>query len=128
MDISDSDNLQTDLNRLGQLGVENEMKINPGKNNKVSFTKARLKEGLRYYFKEQLILEQVAIIFRNNYTQRSKPDRSFHTLQKTWKAPHFIIRIFKKGNKITNGLTCTSPVRPILEYGAVCWGRTEKVS
>ena len=31
MDSGDIDKLQTDLNRLGEWAVENEMKINPGK-------------------------------------------------------------------------------------------------
>ena len=43
MDSNDIDMLQTDLNRLGEWAVENEMKINPDKNKAVSFTKARVK-------------------------------------------------------------------------------------
>jgi hypothetical protein len=31
MDSTDNDKLQTYLNRLGEWGVENEIKINPGK-------------------------------------------------------------------------------------------------
>jgi len=33
------------------------MKINPGKGKAVSFTKARVKERIRYYFGDQLIPE-----------------------------------------------------------------------
>jgi hypothetical protein len=33
------------------------MKINPGKSKAASFTKARVKERIRYYFGAQLILE-----------------------------------------------------------------------
>ena len=47
-DSSDIDKLQTELNRLGEWVVENEMKINPGKSIAVSFTKARVKERIRY--------------------------------------------------------------------------------
>jgi len=43
MDSNDIDMLQTDLNRLGEWAVENEMKINPDKSKAVSFTKARVK-------------------------------------------------------------------------------------
>ena len=46
----DIDKLQTDLNRLGEWEVENEMKINPDKSKAVSFTKARVKERIRNYF------------------------------------------------------------------------------
>ena len=38
MGSSDIGKLQTDLNRLGEWAVENEMKINPGKSKAVSFT------------------------------------------------------------------------------------------
>ena len=56
-DSSDIVKLQTGLSRLGELAVENEMKINPGKIKAVSFTKARVKERIRYYFGDQLIPE-----------------------------------------------------------------------
>jgi len=38
-----------DLNRFGEWAVENETKINPGKSKAVSFTKAKVKERIRYY-------------------------------------------------------------------------------
>jgi hypothetical protein len=49
MDSSHIYNLQTDLNRLGEWAVGNEMKINPGKIKTVSFTKDRVKERIRYF-------------------------------------------------------------------------------
>jgi hypothetical protein len=55
MDSIDIDKLQTVLNRLGEWAVENEMKINPDKIKAVNFTKARLKERIRYYFGGQLM-------------------------------------------------------------------------
>jgi len=57
MDGSDIDNLQTDLNRLVEWAVENEVKVNPDKSKAVSFTEARVEERLRYYFADQLIQE-----------------------------------------------------------------------
>jgi hypothetical protein len=48
-------------------------------------------------------------------------DHVNYTLRKAWKALHFIMRILKKGNNNTKRLAYTSLVRPILEYGAVCW-------
>ena len=44
MDSSDTDKLQTELDRLGEWAVQNKMKINPGKSKTVSFTKARVKK------------------------------------------------------------------------------------
>jgi len=39
--------LQTDLNIEEEWAVENEMKINPGENKAVSFTKVRIRERKR---------------------------------------------------------------------------------
>ena len=57
-DSIDNDKLQTDLNRLGEWAAESEMKIYPGKRKAVSFTKARVKEQIRYYFGDQLMGEE----------------------------------------------------------------------
>jgi len=59
MDNSDINRLQTDLNRLGEWAVENEMRINPGKSKAVSFTKARAKERIRYCFVNQSINQSI---------------------------------------------------------------------
>ena len=71
MDSSDINKLQMDLNRLGEWGVENEMRINPDKSKAVNFTKAGVKEQIRYYFGEQVIPEAsifkyLGIIIRND--------------------------------------------------------------
>jgi len=124
--ITDSKNiekLQKDQNRLGEWAVENEIKINPDKSRAVSFTKARLKERTRYYFGEHLIPEAssfkyLGIIIRNDLNWA---DHVNYALRKARKAPHFIMRILKKGNNNTKRLAYTALVRPILEYGAVCW-------
>ena len=123
MDSSDIDKLQMDLNRLGEWATENKMKINPGKSKAVSFTKGRVKERLGYYFEDQLILE--ASSFKHlGITTRSDlnwADHVNYTLQKAWKALHFIMRILKKGNNNTKRLAYTALLRPIFEYVAMCW-------
>ena len=53
MDSSDIDKLQTDLNRLGEWTVGNEMKISRGKSKAVSFTNAMVKERIKYYMGDQ---------------------------------------------------------------------------
>jgi hypothetical protein len=55
--------LQTYLNRRGEWEVENELKINTGKTKTMSFTKARPKEGKRYYFGDQLIPAAIVWVF-----------------------------------------------------------------
>jgi len=100
MDGSDIDKLHMDLNRLGEWAVENEMKINPGKSKAVSFTKARVKERIRYYyFGDQSIPEAssfncLGIIICSNVNWA---DHVNYTLRKAWKAVHFIMHILKKG-------------------------------
>jgi hypothetical protein len=54
---SDIDKLQRDLNKLREWALVNEMKINPGKSNSVSFTEATVRERIKYYFGDQLIPE-----------------------------------------------------------------------
>jgi hypothetical protein len=76
------------------------MKINPGKSKVVSFTKARLKERIRYYTGDRLILEAnsfkyLGIIIRSDLNWA---DHVNNTLRKALKALHFIMRILKKGN------------------------------
>jgi hypothetical protein len=44
-----------------------------------------------------------------------------YTVQKAWRALHFVMRIVKKGNKNTKSLAYTSLVCPVLEYGAAYW-------
>ena len=53
MDGGNIHKLQADRNKLEEWTVENEMKINPGKSKEVSFTKARVKERIRYYIVDQ---------------------------------------------------------------------------
>jgi hypothetical protein len=53
----DVEKLQTDLDRLGDWAVENEMKINPSKSKALSFTRARMKDPLNYTLRDQTIPE-----------------------------------------------------------------------
>ena len=104
LSISDADKLQTDLDRLGEWAVENEMKINAGKSKALSLTTARVKNPLHYSYKDQRIREASCCKY----------------LQEAWKALYSIMRILKKRNKNTKSLAYTSLVCPILEYGAAC--------
>jgi len=45
---NDTDNLQKDLDTLGEWALENGMKINPGKSKEIRFTRARVKNPLAY--------------------------------------------------------------------------------
>ena len=44
-----------------------------------------------------------------------------YAVKKAWKALHFIMRVFKKGNSSTKRLAYTTQVCPIIEYGAASW-------
>ena len=81
------------INLLGEWAVENEIKINPGKSKGVSFTRARVKERIRYYFGDHLILE--ASIFKYLRiivcSDLNRTDHVNSTLRKARKALHFIM-------------------------------------
>jgi hypothetical protein len=66
------------------------MNINPGKNKKLSFTKARLKDGLGYYFKEQLILEAGSFKYLRIII-RSDLNRTDHVTHYEKYGRHFIL-------------------------------------
>jgi hypothetical protein len=51
----DVEKLQTDLNRLGDWAVENEMKIDLYQSTTLSFTTARVKDPLNYTLRDQKI-------------------------------------------------------------------------
>jgi hypothetical protein len=119
----DVDKLQTDLDRLGDWAVENEMKINPSKSKSISFTRARIKDPLNYTLRDQNIPEDscckyLGIIIRSDL---SWADQVNHKVQKAWRALHFVMRVVKMGTKNTKSIAYKSLVRPILEYGAACW-------
>jgi len=48
-------------------------------------------------------------------------DQVNYTGKKAWKALHFTMLIFKKGDSNTKSLAYMSLVLPILEHGAACW-------
>jgi len=102
---------------------ENEMKINPNKSKALNFTRAWVKKPLNYSIGDQKIpkascCKYLGIIIRSDL---SWADQVNYTVQKAWKALHFVMRIVKKGNKNTKSLAYTSLVLPIIEYGAACW-------
>jgi hypothetical protein len=59
----------------------------------------------------------LGIIIRSDLSWVEQVD---YTVQKAWRALHFVTRIVKWGNKNTKSLAYTSLVRPILENEAVC--------
>jgi hypothetical protein len=99
------------------------MKINPTKSKAVRFVRARVKVPLNYSIMGTLIPEAssckyLGIILRSDLFWS---DQVNYMVKKAWKAPHFTKGILKKGNSSTKSLAYMSLVRPILEYGAVCW-------
>ena len=55
--IKKTENLQKDLDTLGEWAVENGMKIIPGKRNAIRFTRIRVKNPLGYSLGDQKVLE-----------------------------------------------------------------------
>jgi hypothetical protein len=97
------------------------MKINPGKSKSVSFTTASVKDPLNYSFGDQKISEASSFKYLGIIICRdlSRADQVNYTVQKAWKALHFMCMI-TKGNSKMKSLAYKSLVHPILQYGAVC--------
>ena len=57
MNDSDTDTLQIDLDRMEQWALENMMKINLRKSQAVNFTRAWVKDHLKYFCRDQRVLE-----------------------------------------------------------------------
>jgi len=105
--------LQKDLDTLAEWAVKNGMKINPGKSKAVRFMTAQVKNPLAYSLGDQKILEAssckyLGIILRSNLNW---VDQVNCTVQKAWKALHFVKHVLKKGNRNTKSLAYTSLVR-----------------
>jgi len=98
------------------------MKINPVKSKSVSFMKSSVKDPLNYFFGDQKIPETSSFKYVGIIICRelSWADQLYFTVQKAWKALHFIMCIFTKGNSNMKILAYISLVHPILQYGAVC--------
>jgi len=82
-----------------------------------------VKEWIWYYFGDQLIPEASSFKYLRIII-RSDLNWAYHvnyTLRKAWKARHRVMHILKRGNNNTKRLAHTALLRPILEYGAVCW-------
>jgi hypothetical protein len=95
MNDSDVYTLQVDLDRLGEWAVENAMKINPA----LSFTRARVKDPLNYFWGDRRIPEAnscryLGIILRSDF---GWDDEVNYTAQKAWKVLDCVMRVLQKG-------------------------------
>ena len=93
------ENLQKDLDRLGEWAVENAIKIKPSKSKAIRFTRDGVKDPLNYSLMDTLEREAssskyLGIILRSDLSWR---DQVNYTVKKAWKALHFTTRILKKG-------------------------------
>jgi len=115
--------LQKDLDTLGEWAVDNGMKINPDKSKAIRFTRARVKNPLGYCLGDQNILEVSSFKYLGIilWSDLNWVDQVNYTVQKAWKALHFVMCVLKKGNRYTKCLAHMSLVCPILEYGSAYW-------
>jgi len=101
LNIKDVEKLQADLDRLREWAELNEMIINPNKSKALSFTRARMKDPLNYSLGGQTIPEEncckyLGIVIKNDL---SWADQVNYTVQKAWRAIHFVMRIVNKRDK-----------------------------
>ena len=86
--------------------LKNEMKINPSKSKSISFTRARIKDPLNYTLRDQKIPEDSCCKYLRIiiHSDLSWADQVNHTVQKAWKALHFVMRVVKMELKIRKAL------------------------
>ena len=82
---------------MGEREVENGMKINPGESKVIRITRARGKNPLGYSFCDQKIPEANSCKYLRDDV--NWVDQLNYTVQKAWKALHFVMRALKKGNR-----------------------------
>jgi len=98
------------------------MKINHSKSKATRFMRAQVKNPLGYSVGDQKIpaassCKYLGIILQSDLFW---VDQVNDTVQKTWKALYFVMRVLKKGNRNTKSTAYTSLVRPVFEYGSAC--------
>jgi hypothetical protein len=86
------------------------------KSKALSFTRAQVKDPLNYTLRNEKIPENsfckyLGIII---CSELRWADQVNNTVQKAWRAQHFVMRVVKKENKNTNIIVYKSLVRPIL--------------
>jgi hypothetical protein len=117
------EDLQIDLDRLGEWAFENEMIMNPTKSKTVCFIKTRVTEPLNYSLQDIVIPEAssckyLGIVLRSDL---SWADQVNYMVKKSWTTFYFTMRILKKRSSNTKSLAYTSLVCSVLEYWAACW-------
>jgi hypothetical protein len=100
----------------GEWAVENKMKINPSKSKAVCFTRARVKDPLKYSLLGTLVPEASSCKYLGIILRWA--DHVNYTVKKAWKALHFIMRILRKGNINTKRL-----LRVTSSTDSGIWGR-----
>jgi len=106
--INDVEKFQTVLDRLWYLAEGNEMKIYPNKSKALNFTRDRVKDRLNYSLVDQKIPEASCCKYLGIIrSYLSWVDRVNYTVQKAWRALHFVTLIVKKGNKNKKSLADT---------------------
>jgi hypothetical protein len=115
--------LQKDLDTMGEWVVENGMKINPSKSKAITFMRAWIKNPLHYSLGNKKMPEASSCKYLGIilWSDLNWVDQVGCTVQKAWKALHFVIHVLIKGTRNTKRLAYMSLVCPILEYGSACW-------
>jgi len=92
---SDTHKLQIDPDRLGEWAAENAMTRNPGRTRAVRSTRTLVKDSLNYFWGDQRIPEASSCKYLGRIIRRdlSWAGQLNYTVQKAWKALHFIKHI-----------------------------------
>ncbi len=120
---NDTEILQADLDKLESWATTNEMILNPCKCKFIRFARSRKTDDVKYKLGNQDIprtkcCKYLGIVLNEDLGWAEHVN---YVVKKAWKALHFVIRVLRKGSGKSRELGYTSLVRPILEYGSICW-------
>lgn len=116
--------LQNDLNTVSDWCIANQMNLNVGKCNVISFTKKKSRLLHDYYIENEIlnrkaVIRDLGVLFDDQLSFRPHYD---HLLQRSRKLLGFIIRTTKAFKKPTSILSLfNSLIRTVLEYCCPIW-------
>ena len=99
------------------------MTINSSKSKSIRFGRGRNYNELNYHLNNEKIPQVVSCKYLGVHLNNklSWENQVNSVVGQAWKSLHFIRRILKRSSGKAKELAYLSLVRPIMEYGAICW-------
>ncbi len=119
----DVDILQRDTDKLHSWAETNGMEINSSKSKAITFGRGRCYGETVYKLNNNVIPTVTSCKYLGIQldSKLNWENQVNFVVGKAWRSLHFVMRILKRSTVKSKELAYMSLVRPVLEYGAVCW-------